>query len=257
MAEQSVHPNHASRPSWMRPALQEGRQQILDNLNEALIQNDYAGEDSIPLNEERKGKRSFAAVEAIFTNLEHRLCVEIWTADAVFGCMAWLTNKAILQALAQVEMVSLLVQKEDWLRPDSGRWTPDGLHDLYAALPEASRIAARAYYSSSSSPELPPVMCVGNCPDKKMGAVPRMHHKFMVFCNLRETPQGRVAVPYAVWTGSFNATHNGTRSLENAVLINSPEIASAYMGEWRALLGIAECLDWQHRWIAPEFRIGT
>jgi hypothetical protein len=38
----------------------------------------------------------------------------------VIGCIAWLTNTKIIQALRKVDQgVQIIVQKEDFLRPDS------------------------------------------------------------------------------------------------------------------------------------------
>jgi hypothetical protein len=112
-----------------------------------------------------------------------------------------------------------------------------------------------------------------------------MHHKFMVFCQFqtfecvqtdpsdpysyqsvptdkpyvddRTDRMSRQAVPATVWTGSFNATVNGTQSLENAVIIADGAIAQAYFDEWCDMIGISEPLDWEHQYVAPEWRFGT
>lgn len=91
-----------------------------------------------------------------------------------------------------------------------------------------------------------------------------MHNKFLVFGNRRPDdvcPIGSVARgeihETKVRTGSMNLSWNATRSLENAVIIESNKIASAYMNEFALLLGISEPLDWRSEWIQPEYRIGT
>ena len=43
------------------------------------------------------------AVESIFKNLEGRVIEKIRSADAVVGCVAWLTNEKILRALSDVK----------------------------------------------------------------------------------------------------------------------------------------------------------
>jgi phosphatidylserine/phosphatidylglycerophosphate/cardiolipin synthase-like enzyme len=87
-----------------------------------------------------------------------------------------------------------------------------------------------------------------------------MHHKFFVFCDVGLDDKYRMPcsiTPRSVWTGSFNPTANGTRSRENAVLIESDGIAAAYAREWFQVYAISEPLDWESDWCAPEYRIGT
>ena len=56
-----------------------------------------------------------------FWHLEKHLIHHIMTAEIVVGCVASITHQSILQALAKVPQgVSIIVQKEDFLRPDLG-----------------------------------------------------------------------------------------------------------------------------------------
>lgn len=251
-------------PEWATSEFHSYEPQPLTDLNKAAIPTDTG--INRPIGQDRNGEVAKAKVEAVFIGLETRLVQEIERADAVVGCMAWLTNKAVLAALAQKHFVSVLVQKEDFLRPDAGAWSREGLHKLYAALPVGDRAQIDAWYNHAGERPLAPVRCIGL--NRRGPAVPRMHHKFMVFCDLvphygaesAEWPgnsEAWKAKPYAVWTGSFNATENGTRSLENAVIIRSPKIATAYLNEFRTLLGISEPLNWSSKWVRPEYRIGT
>ena len=61
-----------------------------------------------------------------FRNLDKHLITHIKKADLIVGCVAWLTHQGILQALANTPKgVSIIVQKEDFLRPDlrsNGNW---------------------------------------------------------------------------------------------------------------------------------------
>jgi phosphatidylserine/phosphatidylglycerophosphate/cardiolipin synthase-like enzyme len=82
-----------------------------------------------------------------------------------------------------------------------------------------------------------------------------MHHKFLVFC--RYSINEELAwpyIPYAVWTGSFNITKNGSRSLENAVYIQHPEVAMHYFFEWQQILEVSETLDWTSPYAAPDIQ---
>src|SRR5438552_524921 len=58
------------------------------------------------------------SVQVYFKNVESHLIQHIESADVVVGCVAWLTSPAILAALSKKNGVSIIVQKEDWLRPD-------------------------------------------------------------------------------------------------------------------------------------------
>ena len=63
-----------------------------------------------------------------------------------------------------------------------------------------------------------------------------------------------------MWTGSFNATKNGTNSLENGLLINSPEIADIYKQEWRQVLMTSKTIgseDWDKQYDDEYLREGT
>ena len=206
-----------------------------------------------------------------FRDLESRLIGLIQEAQLVVGCVAWLTSNPILDALAKVPSgVSLVVQKEDFLRPDINArngWA-ESLRKKYEALVEPpGRYDMGDLVSSLSvacDPTIHPVRCVGNHNSTAAPAFPRMHNKFLVFCfvdwvrEYEDFDYERALVgPYAVWTGSFNLTANATASLENAVVIRRPSIARAYFNEWQQILALSEPLDWRSEWCAPEWRIGT
>jgi phosphatidylserine/phosphatidylglycerophosphate/cardiolipin synthase-like enzyme len=60
-----------------------------------------------------------------------------------------------------------------------------------------------------------------------------------------------------VWTGSFNFTYTGTRSFENAIYIEDPEVSRAYFNEWEQIAALSEPLDWESPYVAPQWRIGS
>ena len=220
------------------------------NLNDCVIFN--ADGQDVPIVAERIGHRS-EDIDVHFVNLAEQLVASIIQHDVAIGCVAWLTNRPVLRALSQCKAVSILVQKEDFLRPDSGNgWSAHELRELYRSLPCFDRISAEALYNYASDPTTDAVRCVGVAADRSV-TPPRMHHKFLVLCNDRDGTYE----PSAVWTGSFNFTHNATQSLENALVIRRPEIARVYMQEWRTLLGLSEPLNWSSQYVEPDFRIGT
>lgn len=212
-------------------------------------------------------------IVAHFDGLEDALIREIKQADVVFGCVAWLTNTRILTALASKD-VSIVVQKEDFLRPDMSDladWKSN-LRRQYNALKCTFDRVFVPYIAVSGSnvhgdPSINPVRCMGNYNRDKLPASPRMHHKFVVFAKRAQTrltwsPDGSEydwteITPYAVWTGSFNFTQNAIMSLENALVIRDECIVNAYMHEYAHVFALSETLDWEQDWVAPEYRIGT
>jgi phosphatidylserine/phosphatidylglycerophosphate/cardiolipin synthase-like enzyme len=220
--------------------------------------------------------RAHVPVAALFENLPEQCCNFISGADLITGCVAWLTNTRILTALSQIPAVSVIVQKEDFLRPDSNGVFKTRLRALYQQLPALglgrTALPWTSHYTTSS--EMPgdycAIRCMGIVSRGQKMAVPRMHHKFLVrsvnrYCYNQQPPEDRQCQgicyghpePEAVWTGSFNMTHNGATSLENAVVIADAAIAQRYQDEWAWVLGLSEPLDWTHDWVEPELRIGS
>jgi phosphatidylserine/phosphatidylglycerophosphate/cardiolipin synthase-like enzyme len=204
-------------------------------------------------------------VEAYFKRLEEALVEKIATADAVVGCVAWLTSEPVIGALAaRPNGVSILIQKEEFLRPDIGdtRGFPARLRKSYAALPSINppvdgwNEPRDAEIGSGSYVDLS-VRCIGFGRRKNEITLPRMHHKFLVFCRSTDFDESKTIWPYepfAVWTGSFNMTRNGTMSLENAVFIRNYQIAEAYFSEWDSLLMVSEQLDWSSVYANPDIQ---
>jgi phosphatidylserine/phosphatidylglycerophosphate/cardiolipin synthase-like enzyme len=208
-------------------------------------------------------------VTVMFDDLPSRCCDFISGADMITGCVAWLTNTAVLVALAKVSQVSIIVQKEDFLRPDNpGQYKAD-LHMMYSAIPGVYRydIDGIMDLSCATDPDSEAIRCMGIHNSSQKRAVPRMHHKFLVrskkiiqcscddyFCSCDHQWN---LVPEAVWTGSFNMTYNGSRSLENALVIYDQDVASRYQREWAWIFGLSEPLDWRNEWVQPEYRLGT
>lgn len=202
-------------------------------------------------------------IKVYFRNIEEKLIEHINEYDIIVGCVAWAGSGLILDALAKKE-VTLLIQKEDFLRPDSKskQWTKylrgkyDNLKNDFTKFDFKGTVLP--YLSVCSYIEMQPVRCVGNHNSEKEPQNPRMHNKFIVFCkSKRESETNRTIIPCAVWTGSFNFTKTAGRSLENALYITDKKIAQAYLCEFGNIYAISEELDWRSPWVAPEFRIGS
>jgi hypothetical protein len=177
--------------------------------------------------------------------------------------VAWLTSPCILEALATRKAVSIVVQKEDFLRPDitaMPEWKAQ-LHALYENLKfpfQRFQVDSLMGLSFGGDPTVQAIRCVGNRNSDKTRVKPHSHHKFIVGCiDTDEGEEGIILHPVAVWTGSFNFSKNAVNSFENAVVLTNRVIAEAFYGEWAQVIALSEPLDWESEWCAPEWRIGS
>jgi hypothetical protein len=210
---------------------------------------------------------SGGSVTVHFRNIEQHLLDHILKAKMVVGCIAWMTSESMLQALSQVpEGVSIVIQKEDFLRPDlnsRNNWKAElrRQYDSLRSPPERHFFGGLVgSLSYCSDPTIQPVRCIGNHNADRKPAFPRMHNKFLVFCDVSDDESetdNRNVNPHTVWTGSFNLTKNATMSLENALVISDYRIVEAYYREWEQILAISERIDWSKDWCEPEWRIGS
>lgn len=232
------------------------------DLNKFQIKNDGNFDESFIDN----SVTSDIGVTVYFRNIEESLITHISQADAVFGAVAWLTSYSILDSLALVDNVSLIVQKEDFLRPDVG--SNDDFKSLLRKKYDSLKCNLTRYsfdnilnsVSVCGDPSLSPVRCVGNHNRDKKPAFPRMHNKFLIFAKVEDNQDEygvEKIIPYGVWTGSFNLTKNATMSLENALYITDRAIVEAYFREYGQIAAMSEELNWYSEWAAPEWRIGT
>lgn len=239
----------------------------MNDLNQLKIQADTLNHSEVQLSDYQTASND-GKTDVYFRNIETHLLRHIAAADVVLGCVAWLTSEPLLKALAK-KQVSLIVQKEDFLRPDAdvvGHWK-SRLRDLYSAIPatlcrydEGFQSTSLYGMSCATDPTIDAIRCVGNLNSSKSPAFPRAHHKFVVFCKQVDVPESEFGggfAPYEVWTGSFNFTKNATASLENAVAMRDLNVVGAYFREYSQIAAISEPLNWTKEWVAPEWRIGT
>jgi hypothetical protein len=195
---------------------------------------------------------------------DHEDALLRWLAHfpAVVGCVAWLTNYRILCALAPKTFCSIVMQKEDWLRPDY-----DGQHparqnpSLYLGENTLTRydFSGLSGLSFATSPQLDRFRVLGFADPKNR---PVMHHKFLVGGRLREPSQrgGEDIVdsfiPQSVWAGSWNMTRGSTRNLDSAIVLGAG-VARVYYQEWLDVIAHSEPLNFQARYSEPEWRVGS
>lgn len=209
----------------------------------------------------------FDTVEVLFRNQEQRLLeiIKSYEKGAIFGCVAWLTSTPILKALANCENVQIIVQKEDFLRPDIDtnnidKWKKElwqHYKDVTCNLNRFQFNEPIGNLSVCADPTVEGIRCVGNHNFEKKPAFPRAHHKFLVFCTIENDNYK----PVALWTGSFNLTKNATQSFENVLyftdMSGENEIINSFLKEHHQVFAISEQLNWENDWTTPEFRIGT
>ncbi len=238
------------------------------DLNQSKIVNDFSNEGTSLV--DNSIKNIDANVSIIFRKHKDILLEKIRQYNCILGCVAWLTDFEIIRAFSKVKRVCIIVQKEDFLRPDLNagtNWRND-LRIAYNELPIFIRYDFSDLISGLSycSGENAAIRCVGNYNRDKKPAFPRMHNKFLVFSNYIEGSQVReddgtyikpIINHQEVWTGSYNLTKNAENSLENVVLIKNSKIAEAYYSEFYQILALSEPLDWETDWSAPEFKIGS
>jgi hypothetical protein len=200
-------------------------------------------------------------ISVFFRDIQKCLLTQIKEADAVFGCVAWLTDFQVIEALSHKKLVSIIVQKEDFLRPDLGEDPTGWKQKLRVGYDSIPKMASRdqfdnilRYISTNSDLAIDPIRCVGNHNKDKTPAFPRMHNKFLIFAKVNDNAS---VVPYSIWTGSFNLTKNAGVSLENAVIIKKQEIVNAYVQEFGQICALSEPLDWTSTWVEPQWRMGT
>lgn len=211
--------------------------------------------------------KNFDNVEVYFKDIENKLIdtIDRYKHGAIFGSVAWLTSIPILNALSKCNDVQIIVQKEDFLRPDldqSGdKWKAE-LRQHYNNLKcDMNRYDFQepiCNLSVCDPSEVKAIRCLGNNNKDKSPANPRAHNKFLVFCDVRRF---KGYYPVAVWTGSFNFTKNATKSFENALLLEDWDgdnpIMQAYLKEHHQLFALSEPLNWEDEWFSPEYRLGT
>lgn len=216
-----------------------------------------------------------AHVSVYFSNIEQNLIAQIRDYPVIVGAVSWITNLNILSALAECQAVSILVQKENYLKRTSknsknsknskrNHSYEDKLLDAYDRLKCDITLDQFESFENFNNKNvqytgsIQPIRCVGNQNAGNVAAFPKMHNKFIVMCYweyVQDASTGDIGMklrPEQVITGSFNFTNVATASLENIVVINSVEIARAYLIEYAQILTISEPLEWTSEIISPE-----
>jgi hypothetical protein len=197
-------------------------------------------------------------------NLKKYLLEYIKNSDCIVGCVAWLTDKDILKAL-HGKLCLIVVQKEDFLRPDCKDFDIKELRELYdnigclfwhigcGFLGEEDLDTFKMLHGMSTNgcngTCNKAIRCVGNYSPTRDFYIPKMHNKFLVFYHKTEG--------HTVWTGSMNLINGCEKGFENAVYIKDKDVAEYYSLVFERIFTLSEPLDWTSKWCEPEYRIGT
>ena len=126
------------------------------------------------------------------SNIQKHLSNRISRATYIWGCVAWLSNQRIIDALYGKQGL-IIIQSENF---------EPYLLDHYRRLSK-SGMFIKQFGTPSFGQK-----------DKQL-----MHNKFVLFGNGNR--------PSGLWTGSFNFTVNATQQLENAVYTSQKKAVSA------------------------------
>ena len=198
-------------------------------------------DQQIDLSIDHSTDASSSDVEVVLRNLKQRLLDFIKDSSLVCGCVAWMSDDDIIFEMGG-KGLGVVIQRDSF---------NESLMRSYSLIPcprlllNQSKILSIVFdFNDQSDPivvnrlnqRLGQVRCIGyplnqlNQSSLNMG-VPLMHHKFLSSNFSIIGSELRVKVD-AVWTGSFNFTKNGNRSLENVVIMRQAEVLRAYVDEF-------------------------
>jgi|TARA_R110002126_G_scaffold5189_2_gene26976 hypothetical protein len=195
-------------------------------------------------------------VSVYFRGLKDRLISEINNSEMVLGAVAWLTDYDLLEAMSK-KPCQIVLQKEDFLRPDMEvilsrssklklREAYNNLSFEYTSVSFSNKIFELSYDEIF---DIEPVRCFGLLTEKMKHCSPKMHNKFLIFCEF-DTNTNKIK-PKKVWSGSANLTEMSMYSLENAILIDNETIALQYLKEYEYIYYLSESLNWDSTWVSP------
>lgn len=227
------------------------------NLNEILVMNEHemVKQKDLSIKTEK--------IEVYFKDIEKIIIEKINKYDIIIGCVAWLTNENILKELGKKKKVLIIVQNEDFLRPDISydgnetNWKKK-IMKLYNKISEINNgynninLGSEIYVNLKAGLENGIRKC-GYINTDKSPAFPRMHNKFIVCGTYNEDSieAGDVGIGdnfMEVITGSFNFTENSNNSFENIVCIKKTEIVEAYVKQFGEIACMSMELDWSKDW---------
>ena len=185
------------------------------------------------------------SVTPYFDGIEDHLVSHINSSSYIIGCVAWLTNRTILDSLMTIKGVKIIVNKEEYLSSKTyiGKKSYNKcMHNKYDSIPDLTEdktvrqkfhdILNKTINEKDIKNKDGAILTYGT-----VNINSRMHHKFLIFFDDNFEPIG-------VWTGSYNISKNSNMSLENVVFISGSEISKYYIQEFMTIYKYSEPYDW-------------
>jgi phosphatidylserine/phosphatidylglycerophosphate/cardiolipin synthase-like enzyme len=177
--------------------------------------------------------------DCAFEDIESFVLDFIDKSDVVVGCVAWLSNYRILQALAR-KRVSIVV--DDPLRHSLSDGKATFLKKSYARMSRMNKfwfhphlfnydVDGPVYYAAVRMREMP--------------AFNLMHHKFLVRCAWAPACAPFYVQPSAVLTGSYNFTLAARSNEENVVVVTDLDIVQRFYAEWERQFRGSTNIKWE------------
>lgn len=191
-----------------------------------------------------------------FDRLEEHLIAYIEKSSYVIGCVAWLTNNNIINALEDKKGIKIIINKEEYIssKMESGqkfyykclRGKYNDLPDLFQTncsccqnqmmkCPKFIDLLGQIFDHENTNNNLCKNGAILTC--GIVNNLSKMHHKFLIFFDDTMCPMG-------VWTGSYNLSKTSNFSLENALYITDPKIITEYIKEFIAIFSYSEPYNW-------------
>lgn len=134
--------------------------------------------------------------------------------DTVYmvGCVAWLSNKRVLKAMAEhLSGVSIICTKDRLTKSKKNQTAYAKLSGCFQGGSIRTMGEGRGRFKSL------------------------MHHKFLIGLTAERTPLW-------VMNGSFNVTESAVTNLENLMIFDDPEIATTFFEEFKRLHRVSQAL---------------
>lgn len=211
-------------------------------------------------------------IQPYFENLEENLIAHIEKSTYIIGCVAWLTNRNIIEALENIKGVKIIINKEEYIssKMQSGqKFSNKCLQGRYNEIPDFFENNCgccnikmcqcqnfRNIFEDCINHDNNDNIFQNELNDsrkkdssvisRRSGAIltcgivnnySKMHHKFLIFFDNDMKPMG-------VWTGSYNLSVNGNFSLENALYITDKEVIAEYIKEFIVIYPYSESYNW-------------
>ena len=201
--------------------------------------------------------------EVFFDNISGELKKRISEADAVLGCICYITDTTVLEELSRKDCKIIMQKPKKSEEKETKSFGRDSILMLSSILNNSVNYSKIEHFPKDhfTLDQTAPLRMIGSEAGYSL-----MHHKFMIFLRHVETydknevkdqESAFTLKPYAVWTGSFNFTYNASRNLENAVLIKDELVVLKYLEEYAFCLSVSEAVETYSSELLPDLTPGS